>query len=326
MDRLRSVLISPWVSRIASFLFTCLIASIIIFLILRLLPGDVADLIAGDVISAPEFKEAVRSELGLDQPLYVQYGNWLLSIISGNFGGSSLISGQPIGELLARQIPVTILLATGVVLLSLVTGLPLGIAAAMKKDRWPDTVIRLMVVPGQSLPGFWLAIICLLMLAAVFKWSPPLVYSFPWQDPWNHFQMIIIPLLLLTWEYGSHIVRVTRSGIAAAMQEDQIRALRAKGLTERQIIIHHALRAAAPSLIATMALQFGVLLGGVMILESIFGLPGVGRGLIGAALQRDLPVIQTYVLLIVAVVLLVNLAADRLHRAADPRLPSGAGL
>lgn len=317
---------SPLITRTASFLSTCLIASIIIFLILRLLPGDVADLIAGDVVSSPDFKEAVRAELGLDQSLLVQYGRWLLGLVNGDFGGSSLISGQPIGELLAGQVPVTILLTIGVVVLSVITSIPLGIAAAMKKDRWPDVAIRLLVVPGQALPGFWLALICMLALIAAFKWSPPLVYTFPWQDPWNHLQMSVIPLTLLTWEYGSHITRVARSGILTAMQEAQITSLRAKGLSELQIVTRHALRAAAPSIIATMALQFGVLLGGVMILESVFGLPGVGRGLIGAALQRDLPVLQTYVLLLVSVVLLAKLLADQLHRAADPRLSSSTGI
>jgi peptide/nickel transport system permease protein len=170
------------------------------------------------------------------------------------------------------------------------------------------------------LPNFWMALLLLLGLALVFKWSPPLIYSLPWDNLGNHLQMIALPVLLLVWEYGSHIMRVTRAGVLAAMQEEYIVAARARGLSERQIVVRHALPAAAAPIVTVMGLQFGVLLGGTLIMESIFGLPGLGRGLVDAALARDFPVVQSYVTLLVFAVLAVNLMIDLLYRAIDPRI------
>ncbi|MEN8613675.1 ABC transporter permease [Dehalogenimonas sp. THU2] len=295
----------------------------IVFMAMHLLPGDIVDLIAGDVITSAEVKEALREELGLNDPLVVQYGRWALSMLKGDFGGQSLFSGQSIGDLLARQLPVTLLLAVYTVILSFVAAVSLGILAALKQNCWQDYFLRLIALPGQALPNFWLALLLLLGLMLLFRWSPPLVYTHPWENPWNHLQIIFLPVLLLVWEFGSHILRVTRASVLGTMQEDHIIAARAKGLSENQIIVKHALRAAAAPIITVMGLQFGVLLGGTMILESVFGLPGIGRGLVQAALARDFPVVQSYVIVVVFAILLVNLIVDVLYRALDPRISNG---
>lgn len=314
------------VRRVAVFLLTVLFASVIVFALMRLLPGDAADLIPGDVVTSPEVKEALREQLGLNDPLAVQYGRWLGSLLTGDFGGESLISGQPIGDMISRQFPVTLLLTLYAVILSAVVSVPLGIGAALKRNRWPDFLARFLSLPGQVLPNFWLALLALLGLVLLFRWSPPLVYSHPWDNLGNHIQMVAIPLLLLTWEYGSHLLRVTRASVLSVMAEDYITAARAHGLSEPQIVTRHALRASAMPIITVMGLQFSVLIGGVMILESIFGLPGLGRGLVDAALARDFPVVQTYVTLLVILVLMVNLVIDLLYRVIDPRLASSPAM
>ncbi len=317
---IKKLLTDYWFRRVVVFLLTLLLASVIIFLVIRVLPGDIVDLISGDVVSSPEVKEALREELGLNDPVIVQYGRWLGSMFSGDFGGDSLLSGQPIGTLLARQLPMTLLITFYTVALSFLISVPMGILAAIRRNRWQDYITRFVTLPGQALPDFWLALLLLLGFLLLFQWSPPLVYSYPWQDFGNHVQMVVLPLLLLAWAYSSHIVRVTRASILAAMQEDYITAARARGLSEWRIVWKHGLRAAAAPVITVMGLQFSTLLGGVLILESVFGLPGVGRGLVDAALSRDFLVVQSYVMLLVFAVLLINLMVDIAYKAVDPRV------
>jgi peptide/nickel transport system permease protein len=287
---------------------------------MRVLPGDIVDVISGDVITSPEVKEALREEIGLNDPLVTQYGRWLGSMLSGGFGGYSLLSGQPIGELLIRQLPVTLLLAFYTVVLSFLISIPMGILAALKCNRWQDYIVRLVSLPGQALPDFWLALLLILGFLLLFQWSPPLVYSHPWQDFGNHIQMVILPVLLLVWAYSSHIVRVTRASILGTMQEDYFTAAYAQGFSEWRIVWKHSLRAAAAPVITVMGLQLSTLLGGVIILESVFGLPGIGRGLVDAALSRDFLVVQSYVTMMVFIVLLINLLIDLGYKAADPRV------
>lgn len=306
--------------RMGILLLTAFLASIIVFIIMRMLPGDITALIIGDVPSSPAVKEALREELGLNDSPILQYARWLWSMVSGGFGGQSLLYGQEIRTLLARQLPVTLFLTLYAVGLSLVVSVPLGVGAALKWNRWQDYLVRFLVLPGQALPNFWVALLLLLGLMHLFQWSPPVVYTHPWENPWNHFQMLIVPVLLLAWEYSSHVVRVTRASILDTMHEDYIVTARAKGLSERQVIFGHALRSALPPVVTVLGLQFGVLLGGTLILESIFGLPGLGRGFIQAAVARDYPVVQSFVTLLVCAVLSVNLIVDLVYRVVDPRI------
>jgi peptide/nickel transport system permease protein len=313
-----------WFRRISLFVLTVFLASFVVFFILHILPGDIVGLITGDVIVSPEEKEALRQELGLNDPLMTQYGRWLWSMINGDYGGQSLLSGQPISDLLARQFPITLLLAVYTIAISIVLSVPLGILAAFKHNKWLDYLVRLIILPGQALPNFWLALLMLLGLLFLFNWSPPLIYTHPWEGPVAHFQMVALPVLLLVWAYSSHLVRVTRNSLLSTMQEDHVIAARAKGLSDYQILIKHALRAASVPIITTMGMQFGLLIGGTLILESIFGIPGVGRGLIQAALARDFPVVQSYVIILVSSMLFINLIVDFLYKTLDPRISFAA--
>ncbi|MBI2938627.1 MAG: ABC transporter permease [Thaumarchaeota archaeon] len=322
-----SLLGSYLLRRVTILLLSTLLASILVFGILRILPGDVATVILsgkGEVAVNPEVREALREELGLNDPLHVQYWRWLLSMITGEFGGRSLVQRYPIGMLVARQLPVTLLLTGYTVVLTIIISVPLGVLAAMRWNRWQDYLVRLMTIPGQALPNFWVALIMLLGLALIFRWSPPIVYTHPWEDPWNHLQLVLLPVLLLAWEYSSHIVRVTRSSVLQVLHEDFVTLARAKGLPDHRIMFRHALRSALAPTITILGLQLGTLLGGTLIVESIFGLPGLGRELVTAALTRDYPVVQSIATLLVLATLSLNLVIDLIYRAVDPRISFSA--
>ena len=230
------------------------------------------------------------------------------------------MSSQPIAAIVSRQLPVTLLLAFYAVVLSVIVSVPLGILAALRQNGWQDYLVRFITIPGQALPSFWIALLILLGLTFFFQWSPPIIYTNPWEDPWNHLKIMVWPVLLLTWEHSSHIARATRAYILDVMYEDYILTARAKGLSQTRIVLRHALRNALVPTITILGLQLGGLLGGALFLESIFGLPGIGRGLVRAALVRDYPVIQTLVTLLVFTMLTLNFIIDIIYRIIDPRI------
>ncbi len=304
---------------------TALAASLVVFLVMRALPGDVALTILSGSPHTVEMREALRAELGLRDPLAVQYARWLRLMVNGQFGGRSLESREPIGSLLARQLPVTALLAFYAALLSVVLAVPLGIAAAVHRDRWPDYLIRLATLAGLSVPGVWAALMLIAGLLLVFHWSPPVIYASLRADPGEHFQMMAWPALLLAWEYSSHLVRVTRASMLDVLSRDFVVAARAKGLPYRHVLLRHGLRCALVPVVTMVGLQFGTLLSGALVLETIFGLPGLGRGLVTAALARDYPVVQSFVTLLVLFSLVVNVVVDFLYGILDPRTTRGRG-
>ena len=306
--------------RLALIVPTILAASIVVFLIMRVLPGDVSLTILSGSPHTPEVREALREELGLNEPFPVQYGRWLWSMVNGEFGGRSLESKESIRSVIARRLPVTLLLAAYAVLLSVLISLPLGILAAVKRDRWPDRVIRVFTLSGLALPNIWIALLILLGLLMLFRWSPPIIYSGLMADPWNHIQMMLWPALILAWEFSSHLVRITRASLLDVLDREFITALRSKGVPERTILLKYALRHALIPVVTMLGLQFGTLLGGTLVLETIFGLPGLGRGLVQAALARDYPVVQSVATLLVLVYLAVNLIVDIAYTAVDPRV------
>ena len=318
--------ISYLVGRLSLILPTALLASMIVFGIMRVLPGDVAATIlsgGGETTHSPEVREALREELGLNDHWLKQYGTWLWNMVNGEFGGDSLIDGQSIRSQVARQLPVTGLLALYTLAASIVVWVPLGVLASWQRDRWPDYLVRMITLPGQAIPSFLLALLAILGLLLLFGWSPPIVYTSPLEDPWNHATMVFWPVALLTWEYGAHIVRVTRASMLETLGQPYILTAQAKGLPERAVMIGHALRNALLPIITVLGVQFGALLGGTLILESIFGLPGLGRGLVEAATARDFPVVQSLVTLLVVGMLLVNLLLDLAYARADPRVSYG---
>lgn len=308
--------------RIALILPTLLAASLLVFLVMRALPGDVALVIlggSGDTVVNPEVREALEEELGLNDPLAVQYGRWLWSMVNGEFGGRSLETREPIRSIVGRQLPVTALLAGYTLALSIAVSLPLGVLAAARSNRLSDYVVRLTTLGGLAIPNLWVALLTILSLLIFFRWSPPVIYAAPWADPWTHAQKMVWPAAILAWEQSSHLVRVTRSGVLEALGQTYITTARGKGLPESAVVWQHAFPNALVPAVTMIGLQLGALLSGALILETIFGLPGIGRGLVQAALARDYPVIQSLATLLVLLSLLVNLVVDVLNRLLDPR-------
>jgi peptide/nickel transport system permease protein len=309
--------------RLALIVPTVLAASVVVFVVMRVLPGDVVLVIlsgSGEAVVSPEAREALREELGLNDPLPVQYGRWLGSMVNGEFGGRSLETREPIRSIIGRQLPVTLLLTGYTVLLSILVSVPLGVISAARSNRWPDYVVRVTTLGGLALPNLWVALLIVLGLLLFFRWSPPIIYTTPWSDPWNHIQMVAWPALILAWEQSSHLVRVTRSSLLEALGQDYIVTARSKGLSERSLVMQHALPNALIPAVTMLGLQFGSLVSGALILETIFGLPGIGRGLVQAALARDYPVIQSLATLLVLLSLVVNLTVDIINTRIDPRI------
>ncbi len=309
--------------RLALIVPTVLAASILVFVVMRVLPGDIALAIlsgSGSAAVSPEARAALQEELGLNDPLPVQYGRWLRSIVKGEFGGRSLENREPIRSIIGRQLPVTLLLTGYTILLSIFVSVPLGVLAAVWSNRWPDYAVRVATLGGLALPNLWIALLVILGLLLLFRWSPPIIYTTPWADPGNHMQMMVWPALILAWEYSSHLVRVTRSSMLETLSQAYITTARSKGLPEHTVVLQHALRNALIPAVTMIGLQFGSLLSGALILETIFGLPGIGRGLVQAALARDYPVIQSLASLLVLLSLAVNLVVDMLYTLIDPRI------
>ena len=306
--------------RIALIIPTIFVASIIIFLILRVLPGDVVLVILSGAPHTPEVREALRNELGLNDPLPAQYAGWVWNMVNGNLGGVSLETREPISAIINDQLPVTILLTLYSMTVSIIISLPLGVAAAVYQNRWQDKLIRLFSLGGLSLPVVWTALLVIASLLIVFRWSPPVIYTNLREDSINHMQIMIWPVLLLAWEYGSHIVRITRSNMIETLHKDYISAARAKGLHERSVVFRYGLKNSMVPVITLVGLQMGTLLSGAIVLETIFGLPGIGRSLVSAAISRDLPVVQSVVMIIVLFYFLINLAVDVLYSVIDPRI------
>jgi peptide/nickel transport system permease protein len=313
--------------RLALFLPTLLVASLVIFLIMRALPGDVAVTVlsgSGEAVHDLDQIERVRQELGLDDPLPVQYARWLWSMASGELGGRSLEDRTPIRSLVARQLPVTVQLTLYTVVLAALVSIPLGVLAALHRGRWLDHFVRAISIGGQSIPGFFVALLLILGLTLTVRWSPPIVYRNLWEDPLAHLQVMLLPVLVLAWSYGAYLARITRAAVLDVLRQDYVRTARSKGLRERTVLFRHALRNALIPIVSVAGLQIGALLSGAVVLESIFGLPGLGRGIVQAVTVRDYPVIQTLAVLLVFLMLAVNLLTDLLYALIDPRISYAA--
>lgn len=304
---------------------TLFIASVGVFVIMRVLPGDVTAAILGGEGEAldPELVASLREELGLDSPLPVQYGRWVWSMVNGELGGRSILTGEPIVDLVARQLPVTMHLITYTILIAGAVAVPLGLVSASKRGKTADVTARMLSALGGAAPGFWVALVVLLVAVLSLGWSPPLIYAHIWENPLEHVQIMAIPTLVMAWGYGAHIARITRAGLLDVERESYVLMARAKGLAPPEVLVRHALRTTWIPVITMAGLQLGTLLGAAVIMESVFGLPGLGRGLVEAVSARDYPVVQSLTLILVSLVLILNLIIDVVYTIVDPRITHG---
>ena len=294
--------------------------SVLIFFLVRLLPGNIVDIIAGTEgqLSKPQ-RAAVLKEFGLDQPLPIQYLRWIGSMLHGNFGWS-FRTGQPVATLIASRLPITIELALLAVVSVALVAIPFGVVASVSRSARVRTLVQIIGVLGLSLPNFWIAILLIIGASSLFGWLPALIYVPPWSDPWVNLQQMFLPVLSLGLGLSAVVMRMTRSSMLEVLGQDFIRVARAKGLATRTVLLRHALRNALIPIITVLGLQMGFLLGGVVITEQIFGLPGLGWTLLNGVYQRDYPVVQGTVMVFAVTFVLVNLFVDLLYTYLDPRI------
>ncbi|MGO1849975.1 ABC transporter permease [Microbacterium sp.] len=282
----------------------------VVFVIVRLVPADPAVLIAGDT-ATPEQLASLRKEMGLDLPMPVQYAQFLGSAVVGDFGDSYRQSAPALG-LIAEALPNTALLAFLACVLALVTSLPLGLLAALRAGRPTDRAISIGSITIQALPGFWVGVVLILVFSRGLQWLP--------SSGLDSVQSLILPTIVLALPFVAVLTRLMRSGLLEVIGEGYINTARAKGLPERTVIFPHAIRNALIPVITVAGLEFGTLLGGAVITETVFSFPGVGRLLVSAILARDYNVVQACVVVIAVAFVVINLIVDLFYAYLDPRV------
>jgi len=313
------------VRRILLMIPTLLGAVTLIFLLMRLLPGDVALYILGSGESSDVNKQAleqIRQDLGLDQPLIVQYGKWLWGAMRLDFG-NSYWTRQPVIEELQRRYPLTANLAVMSLVLGTLIAIPIGVVSAIRQDTLVDYAARIFVIAGLSIPNFWLAILVILGLVHYFQWLPPLNFAPFWADPWLNFKQLVFPALITGYRLSAIGARMTRSSILEVLRDDYVRTARAKGLRELVVVLKHALRNALLPVITIIGLELLTLFGGLVVIETVFSVPGIGRYLVDAITHRDYPSVQALVFMFAVLVVTVNLLVDIIYGFLDPRIRYG---
>ena len=311
------------VRRLLLLIPTMFILTAIVFLAVRFIPGDIVDIIADSMWWEGDEgvdQEALRRMLGLDVPVHVQYGRWMGDILLRGSLGESLFGGWPIGERIAGRLPVSIQLGVMAIVIGLVIALPVGIYSAIRQDTAADYVGRTAAVIGMATPNFWLGMMVMLYPAVWWGWSPPVELIKFKQDPLGNLGMFFIPALILGTAMSAATMRMTRTMMLEVLRQDYIRTAWAKGLTEKVIIIRHAIKNAFIPVLTLIGMQFPLLIGGSVILEEIFVLPGIGRLFVEALDFRDYPVVSAINLILATAVLLSALLIDMLYPYFDPRI------
>lgn len=299
-----------------------LLLSIGIFSMLHLAPGDPVTTLLSEDLASPQVARALRHQLGLDRPLYVQYGLWLAHAARGNLG-YSFRSRSPVTREVVARLPVTIeltLLAMGAAILA---ALPLGALAALRRNTGLDAAISTAGALGLAMPAFWLGVLLILLFAVRLHWLPPTGYVPPWQGIGANVRLMILPGVTLAVSYTAVVLRVVRVSVLDVVRAEYVRTARAKGVGEPRVVLRHVVRSALVPIITVVTLETGRLLGGAVVTETIFGLPGLGRLAVDSVLGRDFPMLQAATLCMALVLIAANFVADVLYAWADPRIRYG---
>lgn len=313
------------IRRLTLFIPTLLLVSLVIFVLMRVLPGDVAVLmLAGpdgdNTRFTQEEVDQLNEQLGLDKPIPVQYAEWLKGMVTLDFQESFRSNSPPTSALFDRLLSVTLPLAVLTMIVSLALAIPSGIIQAVKRDTKTDYIMRMLTITGVASPSFVTGVVLLMIMIKAFGWLPPLEYKAPWEDPFVNFQQLILPALALGHTISAGLARMTRSSMLETLSQDYVRTARAKGLTRNRVILGHAFRNAMLPVVTLAGLSVGALLSGSVITETLFTLPGVGRSMIDAIINRDYPVVQFITLMFAFIYLVVNLVVDLMYGALDPRI------
>lgn len=294
------------------------LASVVVFIGVRSLPGDPALAISGEGRD-PEVNAAIRARYGLDEPVPVQYFRWASFALSGDLG-TSIRTRQPVADEIIRRIPTTLELAGLAALVAIAIGLPLGVLAAIRRQTVLDYLVGSVGLVGMSIPTFWLGLILILVFAIGLGVLPASGYvPFP-DDPIGNLERMVLPAIVLGLGFGAVLLRQVRSAMITSLGSDYVRTARAKGLTERQVVIGHALRNSLITVVTILGLELGALISGSVVTESIFLIPGFGRLIIEAVQRRDYPVIQGVALVSAVAYILINLIVDVLYSLLNPRV------
>ena len=296
--------------------------SLIIFVVLRILPGDplVAILgVEGHAKMAPADRAALMRDLGLSDSLPVQYVRWMRDIATGELG-KSFFRGDTVRDLILHRGPLSAEIAILALIISWLVGLPVGILSAIRPNGWADAVVRSLSVLFIAVPGFWLGLLIVLALLFWFGYKAPIIIVQLWENPWQNFQLIVGPAVVLGLAQGAYIARMSRSCLLEVIREDYVRTARAKGTVERSVVLRHALPNALLPVITISGVLLGFVLGGSVAVEQAFGVPGLGRALVVAIVERDIVVVQNLVLLYAGIFVLVNVLVDMSYAWLDPRI------
>ncbi|MDO8531217.1 MAG: ABC transporter permease [Dehalococcoidia bacterium] len=309
--------------RLLMFVPVLMAASVLIFALMRVLPGDVAVMIlvgpGGEGQASPEALAKLRADLGLDQPLFVQYVAWLKDVVQLNLGTSYASSRTVVTEL-SQRLPITVELAFLAIIMTMLIAVPAGVVSAIRQNTWLDYLLRVVSVAGLTIPTFFTATLLILWLVTSFRWLPPIELVGLFNNPVENLTQLIWPAVMLAFYHGAVISRMTRSQMLEVLRQDYVRTAWAKGLEERLVVVRHALQNALLPVVTIAGLEFGVLLGGTVVMETIFVLPGVGSYIVESIRARDYPVLQAIILMMALSYLVINLVVDLCYAWLDPRI------
>ena len=310
--------------RLVLFVPSLLGASLLIFVLMRFVPGDIAEILvygAGTESAAVQKKqvEQIRAELGLDRPVLVQYAVWLGNAVRGDFG-YSYTQRRPVWEILKERFPRSLELAVLTIIAAVVWAIPLGVVSAVRQNTWTDYAVRVVSVSGLSLPIFFTGVLILWVLVRLFRWLPPLEFVSLVEDPAENLKQLVWPALAQAYYISAPITRLTRSQMLEVIRQDYVRTARAKGLRERAVVYRHALANSLLPVVTFIGWWGGRLLGGIVIMEIIFSVPGMGTALVAAVSNRDYPTVQAIVFVMAVVFLTINLVTDLVYGWLDPRI------
>jgi peptide/nickel transport system permease protein len=306
------------IRRFLLMLLTLFGISILIFVLLRVVPGNIADILFGAAgMIDPADKAQIEKDLGLDQPILVQYLHWIVGLFHGDLGYSYVSEKPALAEILPR-IPITAKLAGLALCFAVLFGIPLGVISAVRQNTLLDYALRVLSLSGLSLPSFWLGLLILMVCVRYFGWIP--IYTAPPATAWDALVLFSIPAAAVGFRSSALIMRLTRSSMLEVLRQDYIRTARAKGASNTSVNFHHALRNAVLPIITIIGIEAAFLVGGLIVTETVFNIPGVARFLVEAIRWRDYPIVQNLVMLIAVVVVSVNFLVDMAYAALDPRI------
>ena len=306
--------------RLYSMALTLVGLTVLIFLMLRLIPGTVVEqMIGADAVVSPAMVAELKRFFGLDQPWWMQYGRWMGQLATGDLG-TSWRTGKPVLQLIGERLPVTVELTALAVGFSLIVGIAAGIVSAVRRDQAVDNVTRIGTLLGLSVPVFWQGTMLILLFSLTLRWMPPVVWVDFFTDPRRNLTIMLLPALCLGTASAANIARTTRASLLDVLRSEYVRTAAAKGLAARAVVLKHALKNALIPVVTVAGLQVGILLGGAVVIEEVFTLPGVGRLVLWSIYQRDYPLTQSTILFIAVLFMAINLVVDLLYGYLDPRI------